>query len=95
MLIEDPLLSLVRWSWSPPALLVLRKMIRRINAIAMSQFTGGAQILETMQETVQGIRIVKAFTLEEQMRAQVRRQRRGARARDSTRWRASPIAPAR
>jgi ATP-binding cassette subfamily B protein len=36
----------------------------------MSQFSGGAQIMETMQETVQGIRIVKAFTLEEQMRAQ-------------------------
>jgi ATP-binding cassette subfamily B protein len=48
---------------------MLRKLIRGINAIAMSQFTGGAQIMETMQETVQGIRIVKAFTLEEQMRA--------------------------
>src|SRR5262249_57742849 len=35
----------------------------------MSQFTGGAQIMQTMLETVQGVRIVKAFTLEEQMRA--------------------------
>src|SRR5262249_57882723 len=35
----------------------------------MSQFTGGAQIMQTMLETVQGVRIVKAFALEEQMRA--------------------------
>ena len=68
MVFQDPMLSLVSLVALPPVLLVLRKMIRRINAIARSQFTGGAEILETMQETVQGIRIVKAFTLEEQMR---------------------------
>jgi ATP-binding cassette subfamily B protein len=69
MLIGDPLLLLLFLLVIAPSVKVLRKMIRRINAIAMSQFTGGAQIMETMQETVQGIRIVKAFTLEEQMRA--------------------------
>ncbi len=69
MLIGDPLLLLMAVVAVAPSVRVLRKLIRRINAIAMSQFTGGAQIMETMQETVQGIRIVKAFTLEEQMRA--------------------------
>src|SRR5439155_1444719 len=39
--------------------------------IAMSQFTGGAAILETLQETLQGVRIVKAFTAEDVMRARV------------------------
>ena len=53
----------------PPAMLILRKMIRRIKTIAHQQFTGSARILETLQETVQGIRIVKAFTLEDAMRA--------------------------
>ena len=53
----------------PPAMLILRKMIRRIKTIAHHQFTGSARILETLQETVQGIRIVKAFTLEDAMRA--------------------------
>ena len=57
----------------PPALYFLRKMIRRISSIAKRQFTGGARILETMQETVQGIRIVKAYTLEDTMRARLRR----------------------
>jgi ATP-binding cassette subfamily B protein len=53
---------------APPAFFVLRKLIRRIYAIARSQFHGGTRILETLQETLQGIRIVKAFTLEEIMR---------------------------
>ena len=47
-----------------------------------------------MQETVQGIRIVKAFTLEDVMRAALRRQRRRRSSRKPTRWRASPTAPA-
>ncbi len=69
MVLKDPVLSLVSVAVMPPALIFIRKLVRRINTIAMTQFTGGARILETMQETVQGIRIVKAFTLEEQMKA--------------------------
>jgi ATP-binding cassette, subfamily B, bacterial MsbA len=52
----------------PPVVWFIRKMVRRIRRIAMQQYTGGARMLETMQETLQGIRIVKAFTLEESMR---------------------------
>ena len=32
------------------------------------QFTGGTQIIETMQEALQGMRMVKAFALEDEMR---------------------------
>jgi ATP-binding cassette, subfamily B, bacterial MsbA len=67
MLLTDPLMLLISVIVVPPALFVLRKLIRRIQAIAYGQYSGGARILQTMQETVQGIRIVKAFTLEEQM----------------------------
>ncbi len=52
----------------PPAMLVLRKLIKRIKTIAHEQFTGNTRMLETLQETLQGIRIVKAFTLEDGMR---------------------------
>jgi len=69
MLIADPLLLVLSLVVVPPIMMGLRKLISRINSIARSQFTGGAQIMETLQETVQGIRIVKAFTLEERMRA--------------------------
>jgi subfamily B ATP-binding cassette protein MsbA len=69
MVMQDPALALITFLVAPPALLVLRKLIRRIRSIARNQFTSGTHILETMQETLQGIRIVKAFTLEDTMRA--------------------------
>jgi len=71
MVLQDPVMSLFAFVVVPPALFFLRKMMRRIHNIAKNQFTGGARILETLQETVQGIRIVKAFTLEEIMRARL------------------------
>jgi subfamily B ATP-binding cassette protein MsbA len=71
MVVQDPMLSLITLVVVPPALATLRKLIRRIYAVAHNRFTGGALILETMQETVQGIRIVKAYTLEDVMQAKV------------------------
>jgi subfamily B ATP-binding cassette protein MsbA len=68
MVVQDPLMSFFSFVVAPPAFFVLRKMIRRIYAIARSQFHGGTRIIETLQETLQGIRIVKAFTLEDIMR---------------------------
>jgi ATP-binding cassette, subfamily B, bacterial MsbA len=69
MAVQDPVMSLFSIIVVPPAMLILRKMIRRIRTIAHHQFTGTTRILETLQETVQGIRILKAFTLEDGMRA--------------------------
>jgi subfamily B ATP-binding cassette protein MsbA len=71
MVIQDPIMSLFAFLVAPPALLILRKMIRRIYTVARSQFTGGTHIMETLQETLQGMRIVKAFTLEDVMRARL------------------------
>jgi len=68
MVLQDPLLSIVTFVVFPPAMLILRKMIKRIRGIARAQFTGGTRILETLQETLQGIRVVKAFTLEDVLR---------------------------
>src|SRR5664280_776445 len=68
MVVQDPLMAFFSFVVAPPAFFVLRKLIRRIYAIARTQFHGGTRILETLQETLQGIRIVKAFTLEEIMR---------------------------
>ena len=68
MAYQDPVMSLISLVVAPPAFYFLRKLIRRIYAIAKNQFIGGVRILETLQETVQGIRIVKAYTLEDVMR---------------------------
>jgi ATP-binding cassette subfamily B protein len=68
MIVQDPLMSFFSFVVAPPAFLILRKLIRRVYKIARSQFQGGTRIIETLQETLQGIRIVKAFTLEDIMR---------------------------
>jgi ATP-binding cassette, subfamily B, bacterial MsbA len=68
MVVQDPLMSFISFVVAPPAFLILRKLVRRIYSIARTQFHGGARIIETLQETLQGIRIVKAFTLEDIMR---------------------------
>ena len=68
MVVQDPYMSLFAFVVAPPAFFLLRKLVRRIYSIARSQFQGGTRIIETLQETLQGIRIVKAFTLEEIMR---------------------------
>jgi ATP-binding cassette subfamily B protein len=68
MVTEDPVMSLAGFIVAPPAIIFLRKLIRRVRNIAMIQFTGGTRIIETMQEALQGLRMVKAFSLENEMR---------------------------
>jgi ATP-binding cassette subfamily B protein len=68
MVMQDPVLFAVTLIVFPPAMFLMRKMVRRIRNIAHAQFTGGTRIVETMQETLQGLRTVKAFTLEDKMR---------------------------
>ena len=67
MVIQDPVMSLAGGIILPPAILVLRKLVRRVRGITRIQFTGGTQIIETMQEALQGLRMVKAFGLEGEM----------------------------
>src|ERR1700733_10813572 len=71
MLMQDPYMALFGFLIAPPAMLVLRKLVKRIKGLAYNQFTGTADILETMQESLQGIRTVKAFSLEETMRDRI------------------------
>jgi subfamily B ATP-binding cassette protein MsbA len=71
MVMQDPLLSLVALLVMPPAVVFARDLVRRVRNITFEQFAGGAGMLETMQETLQGLRIVKAFGLEDEMRRRV------------------------
>jgi ATP-binding cassette subfamily B protein len=71
MVTQDPYMALFGFLVAPPAMLVLRKLVKRIKGLAHSQFTGTADIMETMQESLQGIRTVKAFTLEQTMRDRI------------------------
>jgi ABC-type multidrug transport system fused ATPase/permease subunit len=71
MLMQDPYMALLGFMVAPPAMLVLRKLVKRIKGLAHHQFTGTADIMETMQESLQGISTVKAFTLEQTMRDRI------------------------
>jgi ATP-binding cassette, subfamily B, bacterial MsbA len=68
MIWRDPALALVALSVLPVAALTLGRVIRRVRAFARRSFDGSAQIMQTMGETVLGMRIVKAFNLEDAMR---------------------------
>lgn len=71
MVMQDPYMAITGFLVAPPAILVLRKLVRRIKGLARNQFTGTSEILEVMQESLQGIRTVKAFTLEQTMQARM------------------------
>ena len=71
MVVQDPILSFIGLVVVPPAMLILRKLVKRVKGLAYNQFTGTADIMETMQESLQGIRTVKAFTLEDAMQRRI------------------------
>ncbi len=68
MVSQDPLLSVFALMFVPVAVFGVRKIGVRVRKIMSSEFQGAMQMMESLQETVQGIRIVKAFTLENFMR---------------------------
>ena len=64
MIIQDPKLSLIALSVMPVGGYFLSKLIKRVRKFAHRSYGSSARILQTLQETVQGIRIVKSFNLE-------------------------------
>jgi ABC-type multidrug transport system fused ATPase/permease subunit len=71
MVWQAPLMAILAFMVMPPAVLTVRKLMNRVRAITRTQFGGGADILKTMQETIQGFKIIKAFNLETAVRDQV------------------------
>ncbi|HEV3045227.1 MAG TPA: ABC transporter ATP-binding protein, partial [Roseiarcus sp.] len=68
MVFRDPLLAVLALCVLPIAALFLGRVIRRVRAFARRSFDGSTSIMQTMTETVLGMRIVKAFNLEDAMR---------------------------
>ncbi|MBN8937316.1 MAG: ABC transporter ATP-binding protein [Rhizobiales bacterium] len=73
MVYQEPLLSIAILLVAPPVIYFMRHLTKRARTVAHSQFVGSMHILETMQETLQGIRIVKAFGLEPMMQERAAR----------------------
>ena len=68
MFSQDPILASLAVFIMPGAIVGVRKLGSRAKKVMMTEFAGFAAILESLQETAQGIRVVKSFTLEDFMR---------------------------
>ena len=71
MVYQNPLLSLSSFILFPPTIYGAQRTMKRIRKIANTEFSAGMNILEVLQETVQGFRIVTAFNLQNLMRYRV------------------------
>nr|WP_246041377.1 ABC transporter ATP-binding protein [Peteryoungia ipomoeae] len=64
MFYQDIVLSMIVFTVAPPLLLGLRYISKRLRTVTKDAVILNAHVLGAMQETVQGIAIVKAFTME-------------------------------
>jgi len=71
MFSKDWLLSLLVFFVAPPLLLGLRYVSKRLRAATREAVEVNSRVLGAMQETIQGISIVKAFTMEHELRRKV------------------------
>ena len=71
MVLQDPLLSLVFFVIAPPVFLALRQLSRRLRSVTRDAVVLNSRILGAMQETIQGVSIVKAFTMERALESKV------------------------
>jgi ATP-binding cassette subfamily B protein len=71
MLFQDPLLSLAVFIMAPPLLYALRYVSKRLRAVTKEAVHLNSHVLGAMQETIQGIAIVKAFTMEAELENKV------------------------
>lgn len=71
MVLQDPLLSLAVFILAPPLLYALRYVSKRLRSATREAVDLNSHVLGAMQETIQGISIVKAFTMEEALENKV------------------------
>jgi ATP-binding cassette subfamily B protein len=95
MFMQDAMLASLAILIMPLAIVGVRKLGNRAKKVMMTEFYGFAAILESLQETAQGIRVVKAFTLEpfmlERQEAGIRQFERAANKLSRIQSRSSPL----
>ncbi|MFC3071748.1 ABC transporter ATP-binding protein [Shinella pollutisoli] len=71
MFSKDWLLTILVFVLAPPLLIGLRYVSRRLRSATRESIELNSHVLGAMQETIQGIAIVKAFTMEAQLKEKV------------------------
>lgn len=71
MVSKDWVLSLIVFAVAPPLLYALRYVSRRLRLATRESVEVNSRVLGAMQETVQGIAVVKGFTMEQELEKKV------------------------
>nr|WP_272906736.1 ABC transporter ATP-binding protein [Pseudochrobactrum asaccharolyticum] len=71
MIYQEPFLSLFALLIAPPLILTVTYVSRRIRTVTREVVHLNSHLLGAMQESTQGITIVKAFTMEDQLRGKI------------------------
>lgn len=67
MIWQDPMLSLLAFLVGPPLVISVNYLMRRLRAVTRQAVEINSRLIGSMQEATQGIAVVKAFTMEDQL----------------------------
>jgi len=73
MIWQDPLLSGIVFLIGPPLVIGVNYLGRRLRAVTRQSVEINSRLIGAMQEATQGIAVVKAFTMEEQLASRLRK----------------------
>ena len=68
MVAQDPAMAGLALLVAPPAVLGVGKLVKRVKKLAKQEFASLARIVEVMNEVVRGVKVVKAFAMEDKLR---------------------------
>ncbi len=68
MVIQQPAMFAICALGAPIGILIQKKLVKRIRKVVSKEVMSFGNIVKTMRETAQGVRVVKAFTLEPAMK---------------------------
>ena len=68
MVAQDPAMAGLALLVAPPAVLGVGKLVKRVKKLAKQEFASLARIVEVMNELVRGVKVVKAFAMEDKLR---------------------------
>lgn len=83
MVWQDPLLSGIAFLIGPPLVIGVGYLGRRLRAVTRQSVEVNSRLIGAMQEATQGIAVVKAFTMEQQLAARLRTLINNAEARSN------------
>jgi len=71
MVLQQPMLALLSLAFGPLALIGVRALLRKARKYMTQELTSLGHIVQTVQETTAGIRVIKAFSLENLLRGRM------------------------